>query len=34
MERAVMAGDLETGVTIMQMEKGLDTGPVYASVNP
>ena len=30
-ERAVMAGDLETGVTIMQMEKGLDTGPVYAS---
>ena len=30
-ERAVMAGDLETGVTIMHMEKGLDTGPVYAS---
>ena len=26
-----MAGDHETGVTIMQMEKGLDTGPVYAS---
>ena len=26
--RAVMAGDEETGVAIMQMEKGLDTGPV------
>lgn len=29
-ERAIMAGDSETGVCIMQMEKGLDTGPVYA----
>jgi methionyl-tRNA formyltransferase len=28
--RAVMAGDAGTGVTIMQMEAGLDTGPVYA----
>ena len=26
--RAVMAGDAETGVAIMQMEAGLDTGPV------
>ncbi|MEO0342898.1 MAG: methionyl-tRNA formyltransferase [Pseudomonadota bacterium] len=26
--RAVMAGDRETGVCIMQMESGLDTGPV------
>jgi methionyl-tRNA formyltransferase len=26
--RAVMAGDKETGVTIMLMEEGLDTGPV------
>ncbi len=26
--RAVMAGDAETGVTIMQMELGLDTGPI------
>lgn len=26
--RAVMAGDRETGVAIMQMEAGLDTGPV------
>ena len=29
-ERAVMAGDLDTGVAIMQMERGLDTGPVFA----
>lgn len=28
--RAVMAGDLETGISIMAMEAGLDTGPVYA----
>ncbi|MFN4113059.1 MAG: methionyl-tRNA formyltransferase [Sphingomonadaceae bacterium] len=28
--RAVMAGDEETGVTIMQMEAGLDTGPMLA----
>lgn len=27
-ERAIMAGDDETGVTIMQMEEGLDTGPM------
>ncbi|WP_425064001.1 methionyl-tRNA formyltransferase [Pyruvatibacter mobilis] len=27
-QRAIMAGDSETGVAIMQMEKGLDTGPV------
>ena len=26
--RAIMAGDSETGVGIMRMEKGLDTGPV------
>jgi methionyl-tRNA formyltransferase len=26
--RAVMAGDKETGVMVMRMEKGLDTGPV------
>jgi len=26
--RAVMAGDAESGVTIMQMEEGLDTGPM------
>ncbi|MGD1934907.1 MAG: methionyl-tRNA formyltransferase [Candidatus Phaeomarinobacter sp.] len=27
-QRAIMAGDAETGVAIMQMEAGLDTGPV------
>jgi methionyl-tRNA formyltransferase len=27
-QRAVMAGDRETGMMIMQMEEGLDTGPV------
>jgi len=26
--RAIMAGDKETGVSIMKMEEGLDTGPV------
>jgi len=29
--RAIMAGDAETGVCIMQMEAGLDTGPVLLS---
>ena len=28
-QRAVLAGDEETGVAIMQMEEGLDTGPVH-----
>jgi methionyl-tRNA formyltransferase len=27
-QRAILAGDVETGVCIMQMEAGLDTGPV------
>ena len=27
-QRAIMAGDTETGVMIMRMEEGLDTGPV------
>jgi len=27
-QRAIQAGDTETGVCLMQMEKGLDTGPV------
>ena len=30
-ERAIMNGDAETGVCIMQMDAGLDTGPVYLS---
>jgi methionyl-tRNA formyltransferase len=29
-ERAMLAGDTETGVCIMKLEAGLDTGPVYA----
>jgi len=29
-QRAVLAGDPETGVCVMAMEKGLDTGPVFA----
>ena len=29
-QRAILAGDRMTGVTIMQMEKGLDTGPMLA----
>ena len=31
-QRAILAGDDETGVTIMQMERGLDTGPMLATV--
>lgn len=31
-QRAIMAGDTETGVDAMLMEAGLDTGPVIASV--
>ena len=27
-QRAIMAGDAETGVMVMEMEEGLDTGPV------
>lgn len=27
-QRAIMAGDAETGVMVMQMDEGLDTGPV------
>ena len=26
--RAILAGDAETGVTIMRMDEGLDTGPM------
>ena len=31
-QRALEAGDTETGVCLMQMEKGLDTGPVLLSL--
>lgn len=30
-QRAIMAGDDQTGISIMQMEAGLDTGPVLLS---
>ena len=29
-QHAILAGDAETGVCLMQMDVGLDTGPVYA----
>jgi methionyl-tRNA formyltransferase len=28
-ERALLAGDTETGVSLMRLDEGLDTGPVY-----
>lgn len=31
-QRAIEAGDLESGVTVMQMEAGLDTGPMLLKV--
>jgi methionyl-tRNA formyltransferase len=31
-QRAILAGDDKTGVTIMQMERGLDTGPMLATI--
>jgi len=31
-QRAILAGDMTTGVTIMQMEAGLDTGPMLATI--
>jgi methionyl-tRNA formyltransferase len=30
-QAAILAGDAETGVSIMRLEAGLDTGPVFAS---
>lgn len=30
-QRAILAGDRETGITLMQMEPGLDTGPILSS---
>src|SRR5436309_9728032 len=32
LERAILAGDTETGVCLMGLEVGLDTGPVYECV--
>lgn len=31
-QRAIMAGDAQTGVMVMKMDKGLDTGPVALTV--
>ena len=31
-QRAILAGDRRTGVTIMRMERGLDTGPLLAAL--
>ncbi|MGB5381677.1 MAG: methionyl-tRNA formyltransferase, partial [Acidimicrobiia bacterium] len=31
-ERAILAGDERTGVSLMQIDEGLDTGPVIAAV--
>ena len=30
-QRAIMAGDTSTGVSIMKIDEGLDTGPVYST---
>jgi methionyl-tRNA formyltransferase len=32
-ERAILTGDTETGVCLMRLEEGLDTGGIYASVS-
>lgn len=32
-ERALLAGDSVTGVCLMQLEEGLDTGPVFSTVH-
>lgn len=29
--RAILAGDKQTGISLMQMQQGLDTGPVYTT---
>jgi methionyl-tRNA formyltransferase len=31
-QRALIAGDKETGITIFQLEAGMDTGPIYSQV--
>jgi methionyl-tRNA formyltransferase len=31
-QRAILAGDADSGVTLMQMDAGLDTGPILASL--
>jgi methionyl-tRNA formyltransferase len=31
-QRAIMAGDNETGVTLFQLDKGMDTGPIHVQI--
>lgn len=31
-QRAIMAGDPETGVTLFQLDKGMDTGPIHLQI--
>lgn len=31
-QRSIMAGDRETGVTLFQLDKGMDTGPVHLQI--
>jgi methionyl-tRNA formyltransferase len=31
-QRAILAGDIETGATVMLMDEGLDTGPILATL--
>jgi methionyl-tRNA formyltransferase len=31
-QRAIMAGDRETGVTLFQLDKGMDTGPIHLQI--
>lgn len=32
LQRAIMAGESETALTVFQLEQGLDTGPIFSSV--
>ena len=32
-QRAIAAGDRETGITVFKLEEGLDTGPIYSTIN-
>ena len=32
-QRAILAGDITTGISIMQMDRGLDTGPILATAS-
>ena len=32
-ERSIMAGDVVSGISIMRMDAGMDTGPIYTSIS-